>query len=115
MATPDATPCEDGDPCTDDTCDTAACAGQTLPGSIHRRFEATGRRVVRAQTAGSPARTRRLLWRAIKALRKAATTAMNAGRRLTISNDCATATADTLTELRTRLDSLLATLGAARH
>jgi glucose/arabinose dehydrogenase len=136
--TADATPCDDGDPCTDDTCDAQSpggcahqdrtgfpgatcqfqshalddptCQGQTMPRSVHDSFEAAGRQVVRAANARKPARAKRLLSRAIASLKKAATAASHAARRLAISNDCATATVADLTTLQARLQTLLGTL-----
>ncbi len=114
--------CVDGDTCTADVCSPEAgcqfpalegldsvrcvldrglptCPGVRVPASVERRFERAQRLITRAESAPQRRRQRRLVTRAARALRRAATTVERARH---LPEECATSLAVSLGAARDR-------------
>ena len=127
--------CDDGDPCTVDTCTATGClhdpasgfaaivcalpdagfrigpcAGQQIPSSVTRLMDQSRSLIGRATPGGRVKQTRRLLLKAAKALRTAAKQAIIAGKHGRLSPACVDALRSPLQEAATRAARLAAAL-----
>jgi len=125
--------CDDGDPCTVDTCTATGClhdpasgfaaivcalpapglqlcAGEQIPGAVTQLLDQSRSLISRATTSSRPKQTRRLVLKAAKALRTAAKQVTVAGKHGRLSPACVDALRSPLQEAATRAARLAAAL-----